>query len=269
MSIPEFFAEVPVAGPTAPDRIRPYGLFGLILSTAGILVLGALIMAVLAVVWIAVAGLAEVESAMGSLSGIDINELRVAPYRTQIVMYGVTAASFIGFGLAVLAFARLRGGANWRIPLAWEAPSGWPTGKWLVLLPVFALVYLLTAGFGIKLIFPDFRTWFFIPPGGWGMALSFVTVVLLAPWAEELLFRGWIYSSLRQSFGVWAGLIVVALLFALAHLDKTGLYPVLIFIPGLVLTLIREKNGSSKASFYAHAAYNCLAWLIVFFVGNP
>ncbi len=200
MSIPDFFAEAPVTGPTAPGRVKPYGLLGLIISTAGILLLGAAIMAALGGVWIAVAGLDEVQRDMGSLSGIDINELRTAPYRTQIVMFTIVAASFIGFGLAVLAFARLRGGADWRIPLAWDAPTGWPTGKWLLLLPMFGLFYLLTAGFGIKLIFSDFRTWFFIPAGGWGMALSFVTVVLLAPWAEELLFRGWIYSSLRHSF---------------------------------------------------------------------
>jgi len=248
--------------------VRPYGIVGLVLSFIGICLLGALFMGIAWGIWVAIEGMETVSRSMGGL-GTDINEIRNATYRTQMMFYGVTAVSFVSFGLAALIFARLRGGPQWRKLVAWREPLGWPEQRGQLVLLGLALVYLLIAGFGIKLIYPQFRTWFFVPEGASGIALSILTVVILAPLVEELIFRGWIYTSLRNSFGAWAAIIATALVFAVVHMDATRLYPLLIFVPGLLLTIIRERNGSAKASFYAHALYNGMAWLIVFFVGNP
>ena len=228
MTIPEFYSQPPPSpGRTA---VEPYGFLGLIFSLAGICLLGGLIMAGLlgaaSGIWVYFEGAQPLQAAMGELSARDILEVRSASWPTQMAFYVMLAASFLGFGLAVLAFARLRGGAQWRDPIAWHAPAGWPAGKGLWLLAGAALAYLFVAGFAIKLIYPSFRSWFFAPAGATGIALSLVTVVLLAPWAEELFFRGWIYSSLRRSFGWKAAVAVVALVFALVHLDATRLYPV-------------------------------------------
>lgn len=250
-------------------QVRPYGFAGLILSFIGICLLGAALMGVGAALWMAIAGVDAVVGSINALAGVDINAIKNASHGVQMTFYAVTAASFIAFGLATLAFARWRGGRDWRTVLAWREPTGWPSGRGLWLLVGLALVYLVVVGFGIKLVYPQFRTWFFVPADAAGMALSFVAVVILAPWAEELIFRGWIYSSLRQSFGPWPAIVVTAAVFAVVHMDPSRLYPLLIFIPGLMLTIIREKNGSTKASFYAHALYNGLAWLIVLLVGNP
>ncbi len=269
MTTPDFYADAPVAGSVSADTVRPYGLLGLVFSFIGILSLGAALMGAGAGLWIAIAGYESFQASFGSLGQYEVNEIRNAPYQTQMIFYGVTASSFIGFGLATLIFARWRGGAQWRVPVAWHESTSLPSGRVLSLLILLALGYLLAVSFGVKFVYPQFRTWFFVPEGVWGIALSFVTVVLLAPWAEELIFRGWIYTSLRHSFGVWAAVAVTAFLFAIVHMDATGLYPILIFIPGLLLTLIREKFGTAKASFLAHAAYNGMAWLMVFFVGNP
>ncbi len=254
---------------SAPVReVRPYGFLGLIISFVGICALGSALMALGAGIWIGIVGLEAVQGAIGRMSRVPINDVRNASHEVQMVFYGVTAASFVGFGLATLAFARLRGGKDWRIPLAWNEAAGWPSRRGQIVLAVCALAYLVVAGFGIKLIYPQFQTWFFVPTTAGGLVLSFVTVVILAPLAEELIFRGWIYTSLRQSFGAWPAIAITAAVFALVHMDPTRLYPLLIFVPGLMFTIIREKNGSARASFYAHAAYNFLAWIIVLTVGN-
>ena len=269
MSIPEFYAE-----PAEPVRkpVEPYGFIGLVLTTVLICLLGLLIMAILlgamAFGWIFTSGTGPLLAAMNDVSGLDIYKIKEASWVAQMTFYVVLAASFIGFGLAVLAFARLRGGAQWRDPIAWHRPAGWPARRHLWILAVAALAYMLAAGFGIKLIYPSFKTWFFVPDGLAGLALSLLTVVLLAPWAEELFFRGWLFTSLRRSFGAWTGIALVTLIFALAHLDPTRLYPLLIFLPGLMLTLLREHNESTKASFYGHAAYNFMAWFVLLVVGN-
>lgn len=266
MSLPEFYAKPLAETPAAP--VRPYGLIGLVLSFALLCATGLALLGGAYGAWFLVAGGDAVQDAMAGLAGIDLNDLHKAPHAAQMLFYTITASTFIAFGLAALFVAWIRGGRQWRAPLAFtpiERPIAARTILWLAL---GAFVYVLLAGFGVKLIRPDFRTWFFIPSGAAGVALSLVTVALLAPLVEELIFRGWIFSSLKRSFGRWAAILLTAALFAGVHLDATGLYPLLIFLPGLALTLIRDHTGSSKASFLAHAGYNSLAWLIVFFVGN-
>ena len=39
-----------------------------------------------------------------------------------------------------------------------------------------------------------------------------------------------------------------------------GLYPIAVLAPGLALTLLRERAGSTKATFLAHAIYNFIGW---------
>ena len=262
-------AENAPAQAPAVSAPAPYGFFGLIVSLFVIAAVSVAIMAIEAGLWTLVFGYGSIERGFAEISRVELNEIRNSSAHAQMTLYVLLAASFIAFGLAVLLVAWFRGGRQWRAPLFWTKPLGWPSSRGLLLLAGLALAYLVIVGLGIKLVHPGFRTWFFIPASPEGILLSFATVVLLAPWAEELVFRGWIYSSLRHSFGAIAAIALTALLFAVAHMDATGLYPVLIFIPGLILTLIREKNDSSFASFLAHASYNLLAWLIVFFVGNP
>lgn len=268
MSLPEFYAEPPAVAAPAPS-VRPYGFFGLILSFAALCLLGAALLAAAYGVWLWLAGAGPVQQAMAGLSGIDLNEIRKTSHQTQILFYAITAATFVAFGLAALVVAFVRGGRDWRIVLAWGPIERDISIRAVLLFAAAALIYVIVAGFGIKLIRPEFRTWFFIPEGGAGILLSLVTVALLAPLVEEMIFRGWIFSSLKRSFGRWAAIVVTAIVFAAVHLDATGLYPLLIFLPGLALTLIRDYAGSARASFLAHAGYNLLAWLVVFFVGNP
>ena len=269
VTTPDFFAQMPVTGPTTPRVVRPFGIFGLIPAFAGVLILGGVFLALGAALWIGLAGYLGMDHGFNTLALQDINAIKHAPHSVQMMFYGILAATFVAFGLAALAMAFVCGGRQWRVHVAWTDAAGWPSGRGLWLLIGLALVYPFALGAGVQHFFPNFQTWVFIPRGVTGVILSFVTVVLLAPWAEELVFRGWIYSSLRRSLGVWTAVAATTLLFAVAHMDPTGLYPLLIFIPGLVLTIVREMNNSAKASFLAHALYNGMIWLILFFFGNP
>lgn len=53
----------------------------------------------------------------------------------------------------------------------------------------------------------------------WQYTLAFVTLVVLAPIAEELLFRGYLFGKLRRtSAPLWLSVIITSLTFGLAHL---------------------------------------------------
>ena len=97
-----------------------------------------------------------------------------------------------------------------------------------------------------------FRT----PAEAWALGILSIT---LAPLMEELFFRGFLYPVLARSLGLPVAVFVTALGFALLHgaqlMFSWG--PVLvIFLVGLILTVVRAKTNSVAASVLIHMAYN-------------
>lgn len=83
------------------------------------------------------------------------------------------------------------------------------------------------------------------------------SVCLLAPLAEELLFRGALLGWLRTRLGAWPALPISAAVFAGAHF-LPALFPVL-FVFGLGTALVATRTGSTFNSFAMHATQNTLA----------
>ena len=55
-----------------------------------------------------------------------------------------------------------------------------------------------------------------------GVGLAIATGILLivvAPVAEEIFFRGFLYQAFRNSFGVWPGAILSGLVFGVIHFE--------------------------------------------------
>lgn len=86
--------------------------------------------------------------------------------------------------------------------------------------------------------------------------LMFLAGTVLAPWAEELFYRGMIYPVLRKYLGVKWGIAVAGIVFGLAHMDLWRAVP--LSAGGIVLCYIYEKTGSLWPSFIAHAIWNGL-----------
>jgi hypothetical protein len=92
--------------------------------------------------------------------------------------------------------------------------------------------------------------------------LLFVLVALLAPFAEELFFRGMLYPLLRNGRAAWLAIGLNALLFALVHF-----IPLLIpglFIVGLLLAYLRERSASIWPSVCFHVLQNSLALTAIY-----
>jgi membrane protease YdiL (CAAX protease family) len=97
-----------------------------------------------------------------------------------------------------------------------------------------------------------FRT----PAEAWALGILSVT---LAPLMEELFFRGFLYPVLARDLGLPFAILLTALSFAALHgaqlMFSWG--PVLvIFLVGLVLTMVRAKTNSVAAGVLIHMAYN-------------
>jgi membrane protease YdiL (CAAX protease family) len=99
-------------------------------------------------------------------------------------------------------------------------------------------------------------SFFQTPAEAWALSILSVT---LAPLMEELFFRGFLYPVLARSLGLPVAVFLTALGFAALHgmqlMFSWG--PVLvIFLVGVVLTLVRAKTNSVASGVLIHMAYN-------------
>ena len=86
--------------------------------------------------------------------------------------------------------------------------------------------------------------------------LIILLAVVVAPVAEEFLFRFFLYGVVKSYFGRVAGLIVNALLFAAVHAHLPSLAP--LFVLGSCFTIAYEWSGSILVSMTMHALFNSL-----------
>ena len=105
---------------------------------------------------------------------------------------------------------------------------------------------------------------------GWPLVLVFLSLVVMPPIAEEIMFRGFIYSGLKRKLPkIWAVLFTCAL-FAAPHLleGKSGgplwIAAVDTFILSLTLIWLREKTGRLYASMGLHGLKNLVAFVELF-----
>ncbi|MGH3037375.1 MAG: lysostaphin resistance A-like protein [Gaiellaceae bacterium] len=101
------------------------------------------------------------------------------------------------------------------------------------------------------------------PEHATAFALNSAVVVLLAPFAEELFFRG-LGVRVLAGFGGLAAILVSGLVFGLVH-GILGALPPLAFF-GVGLAWVRLRSASVWPSFVAHAAYNGLGILVLLVV---
>lgn len=179
---------------------------------------------------------------------------------SYLVQFIVTVGSVAFFALVVrrgslrqLGF--LGGGVrNW---LKWGVGGGF-------------LVFITILGIGILMdqLIPE------LPPQAFESVLRQVQSVeefavllfivsVVAPLAEELYFRSFVYPVFRKRTGVWAGAILAGLFFGLAHWDVWRLAP--LALGGTVLCLIYEKSRSIYSCWLAHGLWNGAMGLVYYF----
>jgi len=95
-----------------------------------------------------------------------------------------------------------------------------------------------------------------------GRLAMFLTVVVAAPLAEEGMFRGVLYSSLRSRIGAIGAIAITSVLFGLVHLDPL-VAPMLILV-GIATAILRELTDSLWPPAILHAIVNGGVTLMMF-----
>ncbi len=119
---------------------------------------------------------------------------------------------------------------------------------------------LLAVFFGVNLL--EQQNIGYSEPNGFELALIFVALVLLAPFVEEVLFRGFLFSAFRRTFGFWIGAIGVSLLFAVAHGQAN--VGIDVFVLSMFLCYLREKTDSLWPAIALHSLKNLVAFVVLF-----
>lgn len=159
--------------------------------------------------------------------------------------------------------------------------KGVPTWTDLGLAPVSMVVYLILA-YVLTLIFSNFA-WFDATEVqdvgfnyyivGFDKSLAFIAMVVIAPIAEEIIFRGWLYGKLRQklskdtieSVSVIASSLFVSVIFGAIHAQwNVGIN---VFAMSMVACALREVTGTIYAGIFLHILKNGVAFYLLYILG--
>lgn len=146
-------------------------------------------------------------------------------------------------------------------------------------LPTFIDIGLAPIGYIVHLVlataltsFMSLFTWFnaneaqdtgfsyFITGGDRFVAM--IALVFIAPLAEEIIMRGWLYGKLRTKLKAPLAILLVSLVFAILHGQwNVG---VTVFSLSLVLCTLREITGTIWSGIILHMLSNGIAFYLLY-----
>jgi len=175
-----------------------------------------------------------------------------------------TVVQDIGFVLVAVLLARIGG----RVARAWQFGLRPPRLRrlWTVLLPIallllFVIFSVIWAGLLHESTKEKVLEQLGANEGTTLLLLSAALTCVVAPVCEEFLFRGFIFTALRNWKGTWPAAIITGLLFGGVHVGSAplvDLVPLAFF--GFGLCLLYRITGSLYPCIAAHSLNNSIAY---------
>lgn len=98
--------------------------------------------------------------------------------------------------------------------------------------------------------------------GNLDLLAAFVTLVFVVPFAEEFMFRGFLFTGFRSRLPFWAAALGVGALFGMVHGQwNVGLD---VFIMGVVACYLVERTKSLWPAIFLHMFKNAIAFYLVY-----
>ena len=101
-------------------------------------------------------------------------------------------------------------------------------------------------------------------PGLW-LDVMAVVAVTLAPFAEELVFRGFIFNALWKRLPFSLSALASGIIFGIAHGQAAGIAP--LAAGGFVLAAVYARSGSLWSSMIAHGTFNGITLMLLLVAG--
>jgi len=135
-------------------------------------------------------------------------------------------------------------------------PLLWGFLAWCAALPIMLLCTLLQSMLPIEshLVSNPVLPEIVAADSGFNTIILFVAVVGLAPFFEEIIFRGFLYRQLRARSGPLGAALVSAAVFSAVHLSPGTIVP--LFGLGLLLAAVTERSGGLLPAMLLHGLWN-------------
>lgn len=134
------------------------------------------------------------------------------------------------------------------------------TFPFIVLAVILRIIYCqdpLVPNIPIRMVFPEAMLI--------GNIVGVLSILFIAPFTEEIIFRGYIFDVLKRSFGSYSSVLLTSVIFALVHGPQLRFEPLplmAIFISGLVFGYFRYKERSIFVPIFFHFLFN-LVYIVV------
>lgn len=173
----------------------------------------------------------------------------------------VMAEVLVGFGLIWMTLRRYQ--AKWADVGLRKA--NWGKAAVYVLIFLVGFLLLVTLIFAIvSALVPSFNAdqaqvnEFTQPTTTSAMRISFLALVILPPFFEEVIFRGFIFPAFTRRLGIIGGALMTSLLFAVAHWQlNVSLYTLIL---SLLLCFMYYKLRSIWPGIVLHMINNFIAF---------
>lgn len=105
------------------------------------------------------------------------------------------------------------------------------------------------------------------------LTLAVITIILFAPAIEEILFRGFLQTFIRQHLGQKQAIFITSILFSFFHYSpEQGIANISIiaslFVLSLFIGFVYEKKGSLATPITLHALFNLVNVGNLYFLGG-
>jgi membrane protease YdiL (CAAX protease family) len=96
----------------------------------------------------------------------------------------------------------------------------------------------------------------------WTFIAYTMVVVILGPFAEELFYRGWLWTGLRRHWRAFPTALLSCGLWLLSHIEQGPLAPIMLIPTAVILSFARHFCGI-RAAIILHAIYNLVVVLVL------
>jgi membrane protease YdiL (CAAX protease family) len=190
------------------------------------------------------------------------------PEDAPVALYAITVIAMAAAGAVLVLAAR---GAKWSardyLGLTMPKPRH-------VLVGLASLLAFGLAAFGLEYLFPafdqtpvmvsEYRALLGSPSG---LVMFWLSLVVIAPVSEEIIFRGFLFRGWSASrLGAVGALVLTSLIFASLHVQYTVPGMIEVFAGGLLLGVARWRTGSTVLAILLHATWNLVNGALVMMV---
>lgn len=149
----------------------------------------------------------------------------------------------------------------------------WKTAAWIVAayivyigLSIFVITLFSALGIGLLGFEPQQSIFEFFGTDIVGIVFAGFVAIVLAPFVEEIFFRGFVLNTLVKRIGIGWGIVLTALVFAAVHFEFQSIVPLIIL--AFVLNVLYVRTNSIWPGILFHIANNTIAFFVLLLLSH-